>query len=224
MTVESVLYTFVSSLVALFPLVNPIGNALIVHGSLHGLDERQRKMAAHKIVVNCLTIGLGSLLLGHLVLLLFGLAIPVIQVGGGLVICKTGFDMLSAPDASAVDATPVEGKKVHVSSIESKLFYPLSFPICLGPGSISVIFTLMANFTVKGDWVATGVNIGMIAAAIFVLLMGLYVMLLQGTRLMKRLGESGNMIIGKFIAFITLCIGIQILVTGISKIFHLTIL
>ncbi len=35
MTVESVLYTFVSSLVALFPLVNPIGNALIMHGSLH---------------------------------------------------------------------------------------------------------------------------------------------------------------------------------------------
>ncbi|MDR2885986.1 MAG: hypothetical protein LBU95_04315 [Rikenellaceae bacterium] len=52
----------------------------------------------------------------------------------------------------------------------------------------------------------------------------MYVFLLQGPRFMKKPGRSGNLIIGKFIAFITFCIGLQIIVTGISKIFHLTIL
>lgn len=221
MSVQTLLYTFISSFVALFPVMNPIGNGFIVNGFINGLDDATRKAAIKKIFLNCLMIGLGSLIAGHLILLLFGLAVPVIQVGGGILICKTGLDWLN--NNTPQPKVPSEqAKTIDLAVVENNLFYPLSFPICLGPGSISVIFTLMATATVSGDLLHTGINYALIALAITTMLGVLYLFLAQGTRFTKKLSTSGNIIINKMIAFITFCIGIQIIVTGISKIFHLT--
>jgi small neutral amino acid transporter SnatA (MarC family) len=82
----------------------------------------------------------------------------------------------------------------------------------------------MASAVVKGNFLSTGLNYAIISLAIISLLILLYVFLSQGMRIMKKLGRSGNMVLNKLIAFITFCIGIQITVTGISKIFHLPIL
>lgn len=220
MSVHVILYTFITSVLALFPVMNPIGNGFVVNGFMDGLDYAQRKSAAKKIVMNCLMVGIGSLVTGHLILLLFGLAVPVIQVGGGIIICKTGLEWLSNAPA------PVEHheKTVNINKVDAKLFYPISFPICLGPGSISVIFTLMATASMKDEWLYTGVNYLMICLAIIALLFVLYFVLIHAYKVMSKIGESGNLIINKLMAFITFCIGIQIIVTGLSKIFHFNIL
>lgn len=220
MNLYYLVYTFVASFIALFPVINPIGDGFMVHSYLRDLDDGERKTAARKIFLNCLFVGLGSLVLGHLVLMLFGLAVPAIQVAGGIIICKTGYDMLTAADAET-HPTPVESKTLNTGALEDRLFYPLSFPICLGPGSISVIFTLMASGQKKGDLLASTIHYAIIAAAIVVMLLLLYVILLQGPRLMKKLGRSGNLIISKLIAFITFCVGIQIIIQGVAKIFSL---
>jgi MarC family membrane protein len=225
MSVQALVFVFTSALIALFPVVNPIGNGFIIDGFIKDLDEELRKSAAKKVFINCLLIGIGSLLAGHFVLSLFGLAIPVIQVGGGIIICKTGMEMLSGSSSSSeADDKQKTINKINIDEIERKLFYPLSFPIVVGAGSISVIFTLMANGTVKGDFIHTGINYLAIGLALFIMLAILYVFLLQGHKFIKRLGDSGNLIINKLVAFITFCIGIQILVTGISKIFHIPVL
>lgn len=222
MFLRDILYVFVSSFVALFPVINPIGNGFIINGFLEGLDQAQRKSAIKKITINCFFVGLGSLLAGHLILLLFGLAIPVVEVGGGILICKTGWDWLSGEPDKIKKSTAHES--LNIDDIEKKFFYPISFPITIGPGSISVIFTLVATASVKGNILITGVHYAIIALVIGVMLIILNLFLSQGPRLMKKLGTTGNLIINKLVAFITFCIGIQILINGISKIFHLNIL
>lgn len=221
MSVHTLIYTFISSFIALFPVVNPIGCVFIINGFLKDLEPDERRSAVRKIVRNCLLIGLGSLAAGHLVLILFGLAIPVIQVGGGIMICKTGWDWLNdSVSADAEDRSP----RINRSEIEKKLFYPISFPITIGAGSISVIFTLMANASVPGNVIGSMLHYSVIALVIAVICVLLYIFLSGGNRLMKRLGESGNLVINKLIAFITFCIGIQIILAGVAKIFHLSIL
>ncbi len=224
MSFQEVIYTFLSSFMALFPVMNPISSGFIINGFLEGLDDDLRKTAIKKIIVNCLLIGIGSLIAGHLILLLFGLAVPVIQLGGGIIICKAGLEWLSDSGASKIEKTESTVNKINPDDFEKKLFYPISFPISLGPGSISVIFTLMAAASVSGNWLKTGLNYFFIILAILALLIILYLFLSQGNRLMKKLGRSGNMIINKMVAFITFCIGIQIAIVGISKIFHLNVL
>ncbi len=221
---HDILYTFATAFAALFPVINPIGNSFVVNGFLDAMEADERKAAVKRILFNCLLIGLGSIVAGHLILLLFGLAVPVIQVGGGIIICKTGLEWLSGQGSTAQKVSDETMRKLYVEDVKSKLFYPISFPICIGPGSMSVIFTLMANSSIDGNFFKSVINYAVIGVVIIVILAVLYALLAQGKLITKGLGSSGNLIINKLVAFITFCVGIQILVTGIANIFHLTIL
>ncbi|NDV83331.1 MarC family protein [Bacteroides sp. 51] len=224
MSVNDFIYTFVSAFVALFPVTNPVSSGFIINGFISDLDDAQRKIIIKKIIINCLIIGIGSLLIGRLILLIFNLAIPVIQLGGGILICKTGLEWLSDSPSTSEDSKQDTINKINLDELEKKVFYPISFPISLGPGSISVIFTLIAAADIKGHILATSINYAIIALVIVLICTILYLFLTQGQRMMRKLGKSGNLIINKMVAFFTFCIGLQIMVTGISKIFHLTIL
>jgi len=224
MTANDFIYTFVSAFIALFPVTNPISSGFIINGFISDLDDAQRKIIIKKIIINCLIIGIGSLLVGRLILFIFNLAIPVIQLGGGILICKTGLEWLSDSGSTSEDHKQDTINKINLDQLEKKVFYPISFPISLGPGSISVIFTLIAAADIKGNLLATGINYALIALVIMLICAILYLFLTQGQRMMKKLGRSGNLIINKMVAFFTFCIGLQIMVTGISKIFHITVL
>ena len=215
---------FVSSFMALFPVANPVGSGFLVNGFLSGLDDRQRKVVIRKIVVNYLLIGLGSLAIGHFVLSLFGLSVPVIELGGGLLICKTALQWLNDSDSSISAAPNKAVDPIAMSKINSQVFYPLTFPISIGPGSVSVIFTLMASASVKGDIVRSALNYALIALVVLLMCLILYLFLSQGQRIVSRLGRSGSMIINKMIAFFTFCVGIQIVTEGVAKIFRLNVL
>jgi MarC family membrane protein len=223
MSIDSIFLYFTTCFVALFPVIDPIGSGLIVNGNFGSISGEERKKYARTIVIDCLVIGIVSMLAGHLILMIFGLAIPVIQIAGGFVICKSGLEWLSNSDANNMETEQKEDESVKKNNIVSKLFYPISFPICLGPGTISVIFTLMATADQKNNWLITGSHYALMVAAMVSQLILLYIMILSGSKISRKLGPAGNMVINKLIAFITFCIGIQILISGIAKSFHLTV-
>jgi MarC family membrane protein len=222
MATHSIFLFFTTCFVSLFPVIDPIGSGLIVNGYLGCISDEERKKHTKTIFLNCLMVGTVSLLAGHLILLVFGLAVPAIQIAGGVVICKSGLEWLNNSDTDNLDKDEEEGEQVQKNNLISKLFYPISFPICLGPGTISVIFTLMATAE-KSSWLATGINYAIIIIAMILQLVILYFVILSGSKISQKLGPVGNLIINKLIAFITFCIGIQILLSGIAKAFHLTI-
>ncbi len=219
MSIHVILYTFISSFMALFPVINPIGNSIIINGWLEGLNGAQRKAAIKKIVLNCMAVGIGSLVLGHLLLLIFDLAIPVIQIGGGVLICKTGWEWLS----DSKEAKDKETASMKFEDIEGKLFYPISFPISMGPGSISIILTLIASVTVKGNLFHTVIGYSLIGLAIIAVCILFYILMIQGRKVMRGLGNSVNIIVNKLVAFFMFCIGMQIMFSGISNLFNLNL-
>lgn len=221
---QEMIFLFTSAVVALFPVINPVGTTLIVNGYLEGLNDADRKKAVRKIIMYSLCIGLGCVCLGHFILKLFGLAIPVIQTGGGILICKTGFEWLNDSGAKQPDASVTSNPRISLNDLAKKLFYPITFPITVGAGTISVIFTLLATGSVEGDFLQTALNYFIIVLAFVSLCVVLYLALYQGPRIMSKLNEATAMVINKLIAFITFAIGIQIMVTGIGHIFHIKIL
>ena len=214
MSLSNLLIIFSSSFMALFPVVNPLGNGFVVNGFFTDLDPKQRKTAIRKLILNFII----------MFLLMFGLAIPVIQLGGGILICKTAMELLGDSNSPDQEESSRNMDSLKWKNIEQKIFYPITFPISIGPGSISVIFTLMASASVKGKLLQTGINYFVIALVIVCMAAILYIFLSQGQRIIQKLGPVGNQIINKLVAFFTFCIGIQISVTGISQIFHLSIL
>lgn len=217
---EGLVYMFVTSFMALFPVANPVGSGFIVNGLLSGLDDDARRSVVRRIAADYLMVGLGALAVGHFVLLLFDLSLPVVELGGGLLICRTALQWLGDSDPSAGRSAGSRIDQSGLRTLESQIFYPITFPVSIGPGSISVILTLMASASVKGDWAHSMANYAVIAAVIAAMCLILYLFLSQGQRILRRLGNSGTMIINKMVAFFTFCVGVQIVTEGLGKIFH----
>ena len=222
---EGVFYMFISSFIALFPVTNPIGSGLIINGFLAGLEQSARKSVIRRIILNYLLIGIGSLAIGHLVLSLFDLSLPIVQLGGGLLICQTALQWLGNSDSTVSSPTDKAADPISLrKAVESQVFYPITFPVSIGPGSISVIFTLMASASIRGNLGRSILNYAIIALVIALMCLILYLILSPGQRIIRKIGVTATQVINKMVAFFTFCVGIQIIASGIAKLFHLTML
>src|SRR6185369_10599916 len=83
---------------ALFPIVNPIGNTPIFLSLTRGLSSQGRIALARMIAVNGLILILTSIFVGTHILTFLGISLPVVQVGGGLIVISTGWALLRQPN------------------------------------------------------------------------------------------------------------------------------
>lgn len=201
--------------VALFPVVNPIGSAFIINPYFSDLSRKQRISVVKKITLYAFAICTFTLILGHWVLELFGLSIPIIQVAGGIMICKIGWEFLSSDNLNA-DEKPLTEKPEpeHISSIESKVFYPITFPLTTGAGVIAVLFTLSAHGA-NSDFYQYLFNIGALLVAVIGVCALIFIFYLNTNRLINYIGSNNEKIINRLMAFLIFCVGLQIASGGI---------
>ena len=126
---------------ALFPIVDPIGGAPVFLLLTRDYAAETRRVLARRIAVDSFILLVASYTLGAHVLSFFGISLPVVQVGGGLIVISTGWAMLNQKDG---DDRPAR-QTVTCADALSQAFYPLTLPLTVGPGSISVAITLGAN-------------------------------------------------------------------------------
>jgi multiple antibiotic resistance protein len=195
---------------ALFPIVNPLGNSPIFLALTKGFSSLERKVISRGVAWNSFFLIIGSYFIGSHVLSFFKVSLPVVQVAGGLVVVGMGWTMLmekgALPDAKDGPANPPD--------VLNRTFYPLTLPLTVGPGSISVAITLGANATHH-----YGVHIAIIVAALIGSgLIAVIVYLCYGfaDRLVQLLGETATTIIIRLGSFLLLCIGVQIVWNGTS--------
>ena len=198
---------------ALFPIVNPIGNTPIFLSLTRGLSSGGRTALARMISLNGLALILASIFVGTHILAFFGISLPVVQVGGGLVVISTGWALLRQPND---DGTGEKGARQECNEADysRQAFYPLTMPLTVGPGSISVAITVGANRTEGSEWrwpLIGGMLLGsaLIAASI-------YVSYRFAERIGRTLGDSAMNVIIRLSSFILVCIGVQILWNGLS--------
>lgn len=128
---------------ALFPIVDPLTGSPIFLALTKDYSPETRRGLSRQVAVNSFLLMMGSYFIGSHVLTIFGLSLPVVQVGGGMVVAVMGWTMLMQKDEER-DATR---RSIHPQDIFRQAFYPLTLPLTVGPGSISVAITLGANST-----------------------------------------------------------------------------
>src|SRR5438034_2972509 len=128
---------------ALFPIVNPVGNTPIFLSLTRGLSGRGRTALARMIALNGLALILTSIFIGTHILTFFGISLPVVQVGGGLVVISTGWALLRRPSDDEVDEKGSR-RECNEENYSRQAFYPLTLPLTVGPGSISVAIAVGA--------------------------------------------------------------------------------
>lgn len=197
---------------ALFPIVNPIGNTPIFLSLTRGLSGHGRTALARMIALNGLILILTSIFVGTYILKFFGISLPVVQVGGGLVVISTGWGLLRQENDEGPDDKGT--RECNEASYARQAFYPLTLPLTVGPGSISVAITVGANRP-EGFEARWALIAGMLLGSILIAA-SIYLSYRFAERIGRTLGDSAMNVIIRISSFILVCIGVQILWNGLS--------
>jgi multiple antibiotic resistance protein len=205
---------FVLAFSALVPVANPPGSALVFLGLVGDIPEDSLKHLARRIAI-ATTLFLGTVeLVGTGILTFFGISLPVVQVAGGLVLASMGWNLLNQPD-TAPDAEKREAGQ-DFRSLEQQVFYPLTFPVTVGPGCIVIMVTLSAHAVVRQGLIPDLSAHAGILTAVMALSLLMYVTYAYASRVTKRISPSTAHGILRIVAFVLLCIGVQITWNGLE--------
>ena len=211
--------SFLLAFSALLPLINPLGSALVFLGLVGEAPPHIYRSLARRIAINTIIFLAVIELIGSALLNFFGISLPIVQVSGGTVIAAMGWSMLNEKNAQA----SAEGKQAELEApartgtgyLEQKIFYPFTFPITAGPGTLVVMLTLSAH--ASNPVLTRNVldHIGVFLAV--VALSGLiYLCYAYAPKITTAISQSTAHGILRVIAFILLCIGVQIAWNGLS--------
>jgi|SRR5882672_909027 len=201
---------FFLTLSALFPIVDPLSGSPLFLALTEADSPETRRALSRRVAWNSLFLMIGSYYIGSQVLKFFGVSLPVVQVGGGLVVVSMAWGMLMGGE----EVHDVSRKNVQTSDEFHRAFYPLTLPLTVGPGSISVAVTLGANAT--HDY---GIHIAIVLSALLAMtLVAVSIFLCYGfaDRLARILGKTAMTVIVRLSSFLLLCIGVQIIWNGFS--------
>jgi multiple antibiotic resistance protein len=198
-------------LVALFPIVDPLGGSPFFLALTRDYAPEARKALSWRIAINSFFLLIASYFVGTYILAFFGISLPVVQLGGGLIVIATGWALLKQRDDEKHDMH----RTVQPQDPFHQAFYPLTMPLTVGPGSISVAITLGANAARHHAYhplTILAALIGMVLIAISILLCYAF-----ADRLAQMLGTTGMTVITQLSSFFLVCIGVQIAWNGIKE-------
>jgi multiple antibiotic resistance protein len=201
---------FLLTLSALFPIVDPLAGSPIFLAMTQDYLPQTRRSLAWRVALNSEVLMVGSYFVGAHVLNFFGVSLPVVQIGGGLIVVSMGWGILLEKD----EALETNRRSVTCSDALHSAFYPLTLPLTVGPGSISVAVTLGANSTRR-----YGFHIAIILAALIAMTgVAISILLCYGLadQLARVIGKTGMIVIVRLSSFLLVCIGVQIMWNGIS--------
>jgi len=197
------------ALVTLVPIINPVSTAVLLLGISSHLSKEERNRQITRACLYMAVILITFLLLGHFVMLVFGISVPGIRIAGGLVIGFLGFRMLF-PDEGQITG---EGKLEAQEKLDIS-FSPLAMPSLSGPGAIAAVITMSSSINGQHGigklFSYTGVVLAIIITAVFSWIV------LRGAGTLRRfLGVNGINSLSRIMGFLLICIGIQFSINGV---------
>ena len=212
---------FLLAFPALFSIVNPIGAALVFAEVTADRSSAERAVLARRVGLYGFLILFGSLWLGSALLHFFGITLGALRIGGGLVVAVRAWGLLQAPEAYEArkeQQASQEGRTAAAADVAETAFFPLTMPFTVGPGSIAVAIALSAERPQTGGLVpllSFGTGVTLAASLVCV---AVWIAYASAERLVRLLGHSGARIVTRLVALILLCIGVQIIASGVQDI------
>lgn len=208
------LQSFLIGFPALFAIVNPITGAMIFRSMTADLSLAERRQLARLIAFYALLVMWVALGLGSYVLALFGITVPALRIGGGIVVALFAWQMLHAPENHERNKEQ-EARAMSGEDLRDMAFYPLTLPFTAGPGTIAVSVALGASHPRGGAALAFFAGLGLAAAAVAALIGVLFA---GANRLVDLLGRTGSRAVTRVTAFLLFCVGVQLVITGVTEV------
>ena len=207
----AILKTILVPIAALLPIVNPLGSAPLFLSMSADLPADSRRPLARAVAWNAFLLLTAAMLIGSHVLAFFGISLPIVRVGGGLLVTANGWRLLNADDEKARDRPTVT--EAWEREVARRAFYPLTFPLTVGPGSVTIAITLGARVAGRPASAVFDLVVDLVAVAFVALTV--YLAYRFASRLIALLGDTGTMVFTRLSSFILLCVGVSIIWNGI---------
>jgi multiple antibiotic resistance protein len=211
--------SFLIAFSVLLPLINPLGSALVFLGLAGEAPPAVYRSLARKVAINNVIFLAIIEVLGAAILNFFGISLPIVQLSGGIVIAAMGWAVLNERDARANSKNKEEETEVRDESrkqyLEQGAFYPFTFPITSGPGTLVALLTLTAHISNRDMSRDILAHVG-VFLAVLVLSVLVYFCYAYAPKITRIISPSTAHGILRVVAFILLCIGVQIAWNGLA--------
>ena len=197
------------ALVTLIPIINPLSTAVLLLGIGSHLSREDRNRQITRACIYMTAILVTFLLLGHFVMIAFGISVPGIRIAGGLVIGFLGFRMLF-PDEEQITG---EGKQEAQQKSDIS-FSPLAMPSLSGPGAIAAVITMSSSINGRHGIYKVFAYAGVVLAIFITAILSWIVLRGAGT-LRRFLGVNGISSLSRIMGFLLICIGAQFSINGV---------
>ncbi|ARP90898.1 antibiotic resistance protein [Bordetella genomosp. 9] len=207
--------SFLFALATLLPILNPPAVAPIFWTLTEGASSSTRLALAKRVTINVGLMLTVAMVAGNVLLAFFGLSLAIVRIGGGLLVIGSAWRLVNSPDAGVERAARM-ADSFTPEMAKARAFYPLTFPISCGPGSIAAAITVGASLR-EPDHIVSLVKLAGSLPGILVTSLTLYVCLRFAAQFLYRLGESGTSVFMRLSAFVLLCLGVQIVWDGVHE-------
>lgn len=202
---------------ALLPLINPLGSALVFYGLIGAAPPEVYRHLARRIAINTVIFLLVIELIGAALLTFFGVSLPIVEVAGGLVLAAMGWSLLNQQGAAAHQQEKAEQTQpADIEDLYQRTFYPLTFPVTAGPGCIVIMLTLTAHASTRSLIPDLLSHLGILIAVMLLCLL-VYFAYAYAPLITRKISPQTARGVVRVIAFLLLCIGVQIAWKGISS-------
>ncbi len=208
--------TFLLAFTALFSIVNPLTGAFTFFGATREFSPRARAHVSRRVAFYSFCLVTASLYIGAYILSFLGVSLPSLQVAGGIIISLSGWRMLTSSEPTEQQRSEASSALTDHQITEHLSFYPLTMPLTVGPGTISVAISIGANRPtgVSADAITFFIATVLAVAAVSICI---YLSYRHSDRLAAAIGKTGTTIVVRLSAFLLFCIGIQIGWTGLYQ-------
>jgi len=205
-----VLSQFLFEFGTLFAIINPYGLSFVFLNRTMNLSETERAIIARRVALYAFIVLAVSLFAGTTILGFFGVSLPALRIAGGLVVAASGWSMLNQKhEGGDRQATSTNG----MEAVRQETFFPMTIPLTTGPGTIATVITLSASHDLSEGpfWPQ------LVSVAVLALVSGTILHAYARVSTMARLvGAEGTRVITRLSAFLLLCVGVQIIMTGVT--------
>ncbi|MDH5510658.1 MAG: MarC family protein [Nitrospinota bacterium] len=200
---------FVNCFVTLISILDPFGAIAILLALTADNDDVRRAMIVGRSIKATFAILTIFALVGGFIFMAFGISFSSLTVAGGLVLCSLAFRMIMGLEIGDKKAA-LERSGAPQDDVA---IIPLAVPLLAGPAAISAV-------TVFAHRAAGAVEYGLLFAAIASASGLSYIILSNGHRIVKVMGDNGTKIMIRVMGLVLLAMGVEFVLSGVKKYFH----
>ena len=197
----------VGALLAILPIVNPLGAVPLVVSVAAHLPEQERLRQIRRACIYTFALMTGFLVAGSLIMSFFGISIPGMRIAGGMILAFLGFGMLFPGATSGKEPAPGEIR-------HDIAFTPLAMPGLSGPGTFAVVMSLSSQASARDGWDRIADFAG-VATAILAIALISWSVLRAAEKFNRLLGATGMVALTRLMGFLMICIGVQFIIDGL---------